>query len=234
VVCPRIGDDGDETDELDGDFDLGDSEPEERRPPVSVVDTFAALHDGPLAGLRMAMLHGRMPAGDKDATMLAFKAGEIDVLVSTTVIEVGVDVPNATLMIVMDADRFGISQLHQLRGRVGRGSAAGTCLLVTEALANSPARQRLDIVAGSTDGFILARADLELRREGDILGRVQAGRSSKLKLLSLLRDEPLIIAAREDAAALVDTDLALASYPGLREMAASMLDEESQEFLEKG
>src|SRR5207342_2335070 len=140
VVCPRIGDDGEETDDVDGDFDSVDSadvEQEEHRPPLAVTDTFVGLRDGPLAGLRLAMLHGRMSPADKDSTMLAFKAGDIDVLVSTTVIEVGVDVPNATLMIVMDADRFGISQLHQLRGRVGRGTVPGLCLLVTDAPADS-------------------------------------------------------------------------------------------------
>ncbi len=128
--------------------------------------------------------------------MLAFAAGQLDVLVTTTVIEVGVDVPNATTMVIMDADRFGVSQLHQLRGRVGRGGHHGLCLLVTAAEAQSPARERLDAVAATSDGFTLSRLDLEQRREGDVLGSAQAGRKSSLKLLTLLKDEELIGTAR--------------------------------------
>ena len=205
----------------------------ERRPPVPVIETAAMLADGPLAGIRLAVLHGRLPPAEKDEVMGEFKAGRIDVLVATTVIEVGVDVPNATMMIVLDADRFGLSQLHQLRGRVGRGSAPGVCLLVSESPPGSPAMVRLSAVAATNDGFELAREDLKLRREGDVLGRLQAGRSSSLRLLSLLEHEEVILTARADAAALVADDPELQRWPGLRAMVSSVLDEESQEFLEK-
>ena len=142
------------------------------------------------------MLHGKLPPDEKDAVMRAFERGELDVLVATTVIEVGVDVPNATAMVILDADRFGLSQLHQLRGRVGRGTAPGVCLLVTDVPAGTTARERLDAVAGTTDGFELARLDLELRREGDVLGAPQSGRRSGLRLLSLLRHEEVISKAQ--------------------------------------
>src|SRR5690606_29092219 len=151
----------------------------------SLADVHDELVAGPLAGLRVATLHGRMTPDDKDATMSRFAAGDVDVLVATTVVEVGVDVPNATVMVVMDADRFGISQLHQLRGRVGRGSEAGLCLLVTGAEDGSPARERLDAVASTIDGFELSRLDVELRREGDVLGASQSGVRSSLRLLSV-------------------------------------------------
>ena len=168
MVCPRIG---------DGAADEDDEEPPPddepaRRPPLAVIEVAPMLAEGPLHGLRIGVLHGRLPADEKDAVMRAFAAGDLDVLVATTVIEVGVDVPNATMMIIMDADRFGVSQLHQLRGRVGRGSAPGICLLVTEAVEGTPARERLDAVASTTDGFKLAELDLEQRREGDVLGAV--------------------------------------------------------------
>ena len=231
IVCPRIGGDGDETDDTDGDFE---NDTTERRPPLAVIETAAMLADGPLAGLRVGVLHGRLVPTDKDAVMQEFKTGALDVLVATTVIEVGVDVPNATMMIVMDADRFGLSQLHQLRGRVGRGSAPGICLLITEAYPNSPGMVRLAAVADTNDGFELARKDLELRREGDILGRMQAGKSSSLRLLSLFKHEQDIVNARADAVALVDDDPELARWPGLREMVGAVFTEESQEFLEKG
>jgi ATP-dependent DNA helicase RecG len=245
IVCPRIGGDGDEPDGTDGDFPeasgaagsgsgSGSGSGEERRPPVPVIETAAMLVDGPLAGLRVAVLHGRLPPAEKDEVMGEFKAGRIDVLVATTVIEVGVDVPNATMMIVLDADRFGLSQLHQLRGRVGRGSAPGVCLLVSESPPGSPAMVRLTAVAATNDGFELAREDLKLRREGDVLGRLQAGRSSSLRLLSLLEHEEVILAARQEAAALIADDTELTRWPGLRAMVSSVLDEESQEFLEKG
>jgi ATP-dependent DNA helicase RecG len=146
---------------------------------------------------------------------------------------VGVDVPNATVMVIMDAQRFGVSQLHQLRGRVGRGSHPGLCLLVTDSLEGSTARERLDAVAGTVDGFELARLDLELRREGDVLGAVQSGRRSGLKLLSLLRDEDLIGQAREAARQLVEADPDLTEHPGLARLAADLLDEERGEFLQK-
>src|SRR5262249_53796776 len=145
-----------------------------RRPPVAVTDTVEMLRDGPLHGLRLAMLHGGLAPDEKDRVMAGFVARDIDVLVATTVVEVGVDVPNATMMVVLDADRFGVSQLHQLRGRVGRGRHAGLCLLVSEALPGTPARERLDAVAATTDGFELARLDVEQRREGDVLGAAQS------------------------------------------------------------
>ena len=165
--------------------------------------------------------------------MLAFADGMVDVLITTTVIEVGVDVPNAVVMVIMDADRFGVSQLHQLRGRVGRGSDPGLCLLVTEAPEEAPARERLAAVAGTVDGFALSRIDLEQRREGDVLGTAQAGRKSSLKLLRLLADEDLIGAARDEARALVDADPALADHPGLAGAVRALSDAEQTTFLEK-
>jgi ATP-dependent DNA helicase RecG len=150
------------------------------------------------------------------------------------VVEVGVDVPNATVMIVMDADRFGVSQLHQLRGRVGRGTAAGLCLLVTEAPEGSPARERLDAVASTTDGFKLAELDLEQRREGDVLGATQSGRRSHLRLLSLLKDAQLIGEARQEAIELVEDDPELTAHPALARSIALLVDEERAEYLEKG
>jgi ATP-dependent DNA helicase RecG len=165
--------------------------------------------------------------------MRSFTAGEIDVLVATTVVEVGVDVPNATVMVIMDAQRFGVSQLHQLRGRVGRGSHPGLCLLVTDSPQGSAGRERLDAVAATTDGFELAQLDLELRREGDVLGAVQSGRRSGLKLLSLLRDADMISQAREAAQRLVHADPELTVHPGLARLAADLLNDERAQFLEK-
>jgi ATP-dependent DNA helicase RecG len=165
--------------------------------------------------------------------MLAFAQGAVDVLVTTTVVEVGVDVPNATAMVIMDADRFGVSQLHQLRGRVGRGGHEGLCLLVTEAEPDSKSRERLDAVAGTLDGFKLSRLDLEQRREGDVLGAAQAGRRSSLKLLTLLKDEELIGRARREATELVAADPALAGYPALASAVRVLLDQERAEYLEK-
>jgi ATP-dependent DNA helicase RecG len=198
-----------------------------------VVDTAAGLAAGPLSGLRVEALHGRLAPDDKDAVMRRFAAGDIDVLVATTVIEVGVDVPNATVMAIMDADRFGVSQLHQLRGRVGRGRLPGLCLLVTEAEDGAPARERLAAVAATTDGFALSRVDLEQRREGDVLGGAQSGRRSSLRLLTLLRDEDLIREAREEAVALIDGDPELAAHPELAAALAELVDEERAEYLEK-
>jgi ATP-dependent DNA helicase RecG len=249
VVCPRIGGEdaggpgsatdgsaGADTDDPDS-FPGQDEEDEDaagpRRPPLAVLDLAPALAEGPLAGLRLRVLHGRLPAEEKDAAMRAFADGLADVLVATTVVEVGVDVPNATAMVVMDADRFGVSQLHQLRGRVGRGSEPGLCLLVTETPEGAKARDRLDAVAATLDGFRLARLDLEQRREGDVLGAAQAGRKRSLRLLTLLSDEALIGQAREEAAALVEADPELASHPALAAEIASLLDEEQAEFLEK-
>src|SRR5262245_17755836 len=248
VVCPRIGGEdaggpgsatdssaGAETDDPES-FPGQDEEDEDagpRRPPLAVLDLAPALAEGPLAGLRLRVMHGRLPAEEKDAAMRAFADGLADVLVATTVVEVGVDVPNATAMVVMDADRFGVSQLHQLRGRVGRGREPGLCLLVTETPEGAKARDRLDAVAATLDGFRLARLDLEQRREGDVLGAAQAGRKRSLRLLTLLSDEALIGQAREEAAALVEADPELASHPALAAEIASLLDEEQAEFLEK-
>jgi ATP-dependent DNA helicase RecG len=235
VVCPRIGADDAAGDDTAGEdtAGAGGSDAEGGRPPLAVLDLTPQLADGPLAGLRLGVLHGRLPGEEKDAMMRAFTGGEIDVLVATTVVEVGVDVPNATVMVIMDAQRFGVSQLHQLRGRVGRGSHAGLCLLVTDSPAGTAARERLDAVAGTADGFELARLDLELRREGDVLGAVQSGRRSGLKLLSLLRDEELIGQARQAAQQLVEADPELTGYPGLARLAADLLDEQRAQFLEK-
>jgi ATP-dependent DNA helicase RecG len=229
VVCPRIGgDDQDDQDERDdpGDGDAG------RRQPLAVLDVATALQEGPLAGLRVAILHGRLHPEEKDQVMREFAGGAVDVLVATTVIEVGVDVPNATVMVIMDAERFGVSQLHQLRGRVGRGTAAGLCLLVTEAPPASPSLARLDAVAATLDGFTLSRLDLEQRREGDVLGAAQAGRHSSLKLLRLLADEELIGQARQEATALVGADPDLAAHPALRAAIDDLLGRQA-EYLDK-
>ncbi|TCO57024.1 ATP-dependent DNA helicase RecG [Actinocrispum wychmicini] len=228
VVCPRIGEAGaEEADEEPPPDDDG------RRAPLAVEEIAPQLAAGPLSGLRLAVLHGKQPADEKDTTMRAFAAGEVDVLVATTVVEVGVNVPNATMMVIMDADRFGVSQLHQLRGRVGRGTAPGLCLLVSEALDGTSTRERLDAVASTVDGFELARLDLEIRREGDILGATQSGRRSQLKMLSLLRDEDVIAAARVIAQELVTEDSELTDYPGLAGMAANLVDSERAEYLQK-
>ncbi|GIF67178.1 ATP-dependent DNA helicase RecG [Asanoa ishikariensis] len=230
VVCPRIGDGS----ASDADEPPPDDDGTARRPPLAVTEVAPLLAEGPLHGLRIGVLHGRLPADEKDAVMRTFAAGDLDVLVATTVVEVGVDVPNATVMIVMDADRFGVSQLHQLRGRVGRGSAAGLCLLVTEAVEGSAARERLDAVASTTDGFKLAELDLEQRREGDVLGATQSGRRSHLRLLSLLKDEKLIGEARQEAIDLVSEDPELTAHPLLAQSVALLVDEERAEYLEKG
>jgi ATP-dependent DNA helicase RecG len=228
VVCPRIGgDDG------AGEDAAGEDGEDGGRPPLAVLDLAPQLAEGPLAGLRLGVLHGRLPGNDKDVVMRSFTAGEIDVLVATTVVEVGVDVPNATVMVIMDAQRFGVSQLHQLRGRVGRGAHPGLCLLVTDSPEGTPGRERLDAVAATTDGFELAQRDLELRREGDVLGALQSGRRSGLKLLSLLRDADLIGQARQAAQQLVETDPELTQHPGLARLAADLLDDQRAEFLEK-
>jgi len=227
VVCPRIGDAASEGE------DVGPDE-SARRAPLAVLDVAPLLESGPLHGLRLGVLHGRLPSDEKDGTMRAFAAGQLDALVATTVVEVGVDVPNATVMIVMDADRFGVSQLHQLRGRVGRGSAPGLCLLVTEAEEGTPARVRLDAVADTLDGFRLAELDLEQRREGDVLGATQSGRRSHLRLLSLLRDTKLIGDARMEAIELVSADPDLTGHPALAASVAALVDEERAEYLEKG
>jgi len=227
VVCPRIG-------EGVSDDDTPPSEGDEKRPPVAVLEVAPLLASGPLAGLRLGVLHGRLPADDKDAIMRDFAAGKLDVLVATTVIEVGVDVPNATVMAILDAERFGMSQLHQLRGRVGRGSAPGLCLLVTEALTGTPSRERLDAVASTLDGFQLAELDLEQRREGDVLGAAQSGRRSHLRLLSLLRDREMIGEARASAEELLAEDPALERHPLLADAIGRLVDDERAEYLQKG
>ncbi len=241
IVCPRIGDGEAEVDKVWGaDADDDDqSDPEAatdspRRPPLAVIDVFANLSAGALAGLRIAMLHGRMPSEQKDAVMQEFTDGAIDVLVATTVVEVGVDVANATVMVVLDAERFGVSQLHQLRGRIGRGAASGVCLLVTDSSPETPARERLDAVAATNDGFELARLDVQQRHEGDVLGAVQSGRRSQLKLLSLLRDEELIVAAREEASMLIEADPDLSGHPELAAMVAALVADDQAEYLERG
>ncbi|MBW8798535.1 MAG: DEAD/DEAH box helicase [Streptomyces sp.] len=230
VVCPRIGDEEDDPKKA-----RKSAEDEaEKRPPLAVLDVADHLAKGPLNGLSVEVLHGRMHPDDKDAVMRRFAAGETDVLVATTVIEVGVNVPNATAMVIMDADRFGVSQLHQLRGRVGRGSAPGLCLLVTEMPEASAARQRLTAVASTLDGFELSRIDLEQRREGDVLGQAQSGARSSLRVLAVIEDEEIIAEAREEATALVARDPELTYLPGLRTALDALLDEEREQYLEKG
>jgi len=187
-----------------------------------------------LRGLRVGMLHGRMPSEEKAAAMEAFEAGAIGILVSTTVIEVGVDVANATLMAIVDADAFGISQLHQLRGRVGRGGHPGTCLLATWLEPDHPSAARLKAVQSTTDGFALAEADLLERREGDILGASQSGRKSKLKLLRVIQDAETIAQAREDAESIVAGPGGLSAHRGLERDVADWVDEDMQAFLERG
>ena len=263
VVCPRIGDDGAEDDEQAAAATPSAapaqdpaSEPEEEdggkagqltledapmpklnvpnRPPLSVLDTAKRLGEHELEGLKIGILHGRLESDRKDAVMTAFAAGKLDVLVATTVIEVGVNVPNATLMAVMDAERFGVSQLHQLRGRVGRGSAPGLCLLVTEAFEGTPARERLEAVAGTVDGFELSKIDLEQRREGDVLGASQSGRRSSLKMLAVIRDEELIKQARAAAVGIVARDPELAGEPALANAVAALLTADRADYLERG
>ena len=207
--------------------------PTSARPPIAVLDLAPALAEGALSGLRVEVLHGRMKPDDKDAVMRRFAAGELDVLLATTVIEVGVDVPNATVMVVMDADRFGVSQLHQLRGRVGRGGHAGLCLLVSDAPRGSPSRERLDAVASTVDGFELSRLDLQQRKEGDVLGIAQSGKHSALRLLGVLRDEEIIAQARTEASRLVSGDPTLTSLPALAAVVAELEDRERIDYLDK-
>jgi ATP-dependent DNA helicase RecG len=230
VVCPRIG--GDPESAMQD--PLPDDEGEvPRRPPLAVADVAADLVGGPLAGLRVFMLHGRLPADEKDDLMRRFAAGDIDVLVATTVIEVGVDVANASVMVVMDADRYGVSQLHQLRGRVGRGQVPGLCLLVTEAPDGTRSRERVNGVAATSDGFELSRLDLENRREGDVLGASQSGRRSSLRLLSVLRDEDVIADARQAAEDVVDHDPALERHTELAGLVDQLVRSEQASYLER-
>lgn len=235
VVCPRIsGDAGEEGERDQVDLDEDGKEVPPKRALAAVEEVHAELSSGPLAGLRTAVLHGRLAPDDKDRTMRAFAAGDIDVLVSTTVIEVGVDVPNATTMVLLDADRFGVSQLHQLRGRVGRGGLLGLCLLVSHAEIGTPARERLDAVAATTDGFELSRVDLEQRREGDVLGASQSGFRSGLVSLRVLRDEKTIERAREAAEALLSEDPGLGKAPDLAAAVAEVERSAASGFMEKG
>ena len=242
VVCSRIGESPSDPDAVAPpqrvvgslEPDTGtDTESEDGGRTAGVLATHHWLHTEVLPDLRVGLLHGRMSAEDKDAVMRGFAEGEYGVLVATTVIEVGVDVPNATVMVVLDADRFGVSQLHQLRGRVGRGDHEGLCLLESMVAPGAPARARLAAVQSTLDGFELARLDLEQRREGDVLGAVQAGRHSRLRLLSLRRDEELIALAREEARRLVAEDPSLAHHPDLAEAVQRMIGEDRAAFLEK-
>ncbi|WP_455355593.1 ATP-dependent DNA helicase RecG [Streptomyces sp. SYSU K217416] len=230
VVCPRIGDGEDEPRKKDP----SPEDEAEKRPPLAVLEIAEQIASGPLKGLRVEILHGRMQPDDKDDVMRRFAAGEVHVLVATTVIEVGVNVPNATVMVIMDADRFGVSQLHQLRGRVGRGSAPGLCLLVSEMPEASPARARLNAVAATLDGFELSRIDLEQRREGDVLGQAQSGVRSSLRMLAVIEDEEIIAEARQEAVAIVSADPGLEKLPELRTALDALLDTEREQYLEKG
>jgi ATP-dependent DNA helicase RecG len=235
VVCPAI-DSNDKGSPADSD-DASAPPPEPAEgaaPPENVTDTLARLRAMPaLAEARIEALHGRLPSEAKDAMMRSFAAGEIDVLVATTVIEVGVDVPNASTMVILDADRFGVSQLHQLRGRVGRGSVPGLCLMVTRAEAESLARERVDAVAATLDGFELAQKDLELRQEGDVLGSTQSGGRSSLRLLRVAKDAVLITEARTLAQQVLDADPILAGHPALRHAIIRRLDDTARDFLAK-
>ncbi|MGW4246823.1 ATP-dependent DNA helicase RecG [Nocardia sp. NPDC004722] len=232
VVCSRIGD---EEDGKAGKAKGRKKSDEEKEAPTthSAVDMYEMLGSGPLKGLRVGLLHGRLPADEKDRVMRAFNDAEIDVLVCTTVVEVGVDVPNATVMVIVDADRFGVSQLHQLRGRVGRGKHPGLCLLITESGPVGTAMARLEAVAGTTDGFELAVLDLRQRREGDVLGSAQSGTARSLRLLSLLDDLEVITAAQQLAREIVDSDPGLKNHPGLASMMRAAVDGERLEYQAK-
>ncbi|WP_072687527.1 ATP-dependent DNA helicase RecG [Rhodococcus marinonascens] len=225
VVCSRIGD----GDNGDGQGAFDEKQPETK----SAVEVFEELSGSIMPDLRVGLLHGRLPADEKDAVMRDFTAGDVDVLVCTTVVEVGVDVPNATIMVIVDADRFGVSQLHQLRGRVGRGKHQGLCILVTEMNPGSPAHERLSNVASTNDGFELALLDLATRREGDILGAAQSGTTSTLRLLSLLGHEDVIASASEFARCVIADDPSLENHPGLSALMTSALDADRIEYLEK-
>jgi len=225
IVAPRIS--AGTSEDSDMDFLMGENSAEI----ASVEELGPLLAGGALQGLKVAPLHGRQSSELKDATMQAFANKEIEVLVSTTVIEVGVDVPNATVMVIMDADRFGVSQLHQLRGRVGRGTSPGLCLLVTNAESETSARVRLDAVAGTLDGFELSRIDLEQRREGDVLGTSQSGSRSHLRLLRVLRDESMIEQARQDATTILESDIA--QYPLLAQELAQLHADATAEYIDK-
>ena len=236
VVCARISSEpkpnqkrGRPAEAYEEDLDAGD---EEREPAVAAADLYAELSAGPLKELTVDLLHGQLSGEEKDAAMARFAGGETDVLVATTVVEVGVDVPNASMMVIMDADRFGISQLHQLRGRIGRGGHPGVCLLMSTAAPGSSARERLDAVASTRDGFALADVDLEQRREGDVLGASQSGGRSSLRLLRVLDDADLIADARAIAEACVTADAEL-SDPGLSDIVAQVERQAAGDWLER-
>jgi ATP-dependent DNA helicase RecG len=226
IVCPRIGDDA-----SDGESEL--LEDETGRRPIAVVDVVEMLRAGPLAGLDIEVLHGRLSPDAKDRAMSRFVRGEAPVLVATTVVEVGVDVATASTMIIMDADRFGVSQLHQLRGRIGRSGIPGLCLLVTALPEGSPARDRLRAVAATRDGFTLARIDLEQRREGDVLGAAQSGRRSSLRLLSVIHDENVILAAREAASLYLADDPELRRWAPLADAVSQLAGDQRADYLQK-
>lgn len=233
VVCPAIDPDrgGEPEADVEGE---SDTDVDAKRPPATVLETAAVLRAEPsLHGLTIEIIHGRLSPDEKDDVMTRFASGSIDVLVTTTVIEVGVDVPNASTMIVLDADRFGVSQLHQLRGRVGRGSVPGLCLLVTHALPESTSLERVEAVAATNDGFELAQRDLELRREGDVLGGAQSGGRSSLRLLRVATDGEVIVRARGAAEALRADDPGFAQHPELREAIDRRLDEGEREAMSK-
>jgi len=229
----------DEIDEdvtADGELALGfeSARPEPRLPLHAVGEVAEELRARPeFADVSIGVLHGRLRPEEKDLAMARFASGEAPVLVSTTVIEVGVDVPEASIMVVLDADHFGISQLHQLRGRIGRAETPGVCLLVSSAGEGTLAHERLQALVETTDGFALAEKDLELRREGDVLGAAQSGGRNSLRLLSVIRDKELIEEAREDAHALVEADPALAAHPDLAAAIEEWLEPEREEFLER-
>jgi ATP-dependent DNA helicase RecG len=241
VVCPRIddADDGAEltasggASEIEDEFFTEGEAPKPKRPLAAAISVAESLKNNPvLKDLRIAVLHGRQSSEEKAETMAAFTNKEIDVLVSTTVIEVGVDVPNATTMVILDADRFGISQLHQLRGRVGRGGLPGLCLMLTSAEEGSLALERVQAVASTTDGFKLSEIDLELRREGDVLGSTQSGGKSSLRLLRVLADSALIQEAREEVISIFETDPTLEKHVLLAQT-LEQLDKVRQDFLTK-
>jgi ATP-dependent DNA helicase RecG len=229
VVCARIS--SNSSSGTDGE-NLGDKADGAAAPAVAAEDLFEELRNGPLAGLRVEMVHGQLPSEEKDAVMGRFAAGETDVVVATTVVEVGVDVPNTSVMVIHDADRFGISQLHQLRGRIGRGAHQGVCLLLTTADEQSSARRRLDAVASTRDGFALAEVDLEQRREGDVLGASQSGSRSSLKLLRVLKDADLIAEARTLAERCIAQDREL-SDPGLADIVTDVEMDAAGDWLER-
>lgn len=235
VVCAAIDA---EAAGKDKDRDAAESAPvldgEQPRTRWGVVQVRELLDGMPAYGsIRVETLHGKMPGEQKDAVMQSFARGDIDVLVATTVVEVGVDVPNASAMVILEADRFGVSQLHQLRGRVGRGDVPGLCLLVTEAPEGTPARSRVEAVAATTDGFALADVDLELRGEGDVLGDAQSGARSSLRLLRVVADADLIAVARDAAERLLETDPTLEAHPGLADALARRLGQQERAALAK-